>query len=528
MDDADGKKEKDSNYFPYFRLHNVRPNMRHDNSCRRRQSTGTPNFPSTRVPRPSLNRSSQPTIYPNNRMNGQMFRERSDSNFSHIGEGGDVLINQRQCSVSTETDGTQTTDRFGNFDARIRTARIRPLEEEANDTGGNNSNDSNQKSKDMSSNIDIAFSNSSSATDEKCTKISEESVVKTKSSSVSRYSSDTKVPSTPHLPQQVLQGTAIEREELKSANEVDLKPVKKSSSLNPCAECFNPTIKPVVQVQSVELPSQFEKKVDYMDANGDKNVGTETVNLENSTVGQSENFIPQVDVAWDYEILEDDIYLEHDDSILYSNLQNVDSGENEAILITMSEIEDQDNFEREIYSAEQGLIDPVGYSSQQNGFLGTINEYDISPDLDNPSQMLRTNESKKCSSKSVINMAEGDGGVENEEVNPQGNPDSGEKQEEPGLNSACGDFVVSENNNVAENQENVDNNSENLQGTVDFPVIPLNNSVSNESQNRRFEEEIELNFACFSGSDSSEVDSSDISEEELSEESEEHELDISS
>ncbi|GIX88095.1 hypothetical protein CEXT_16811 [Caerostris extrusa] len=90
---------------------------------RARQSTGTPNFPSTRVPRPSLNRSSQPTIHPNNRMNGQMFRERSDSNFSHIGEGGDVLISQRQCSVSTETDGTQTADRLGNFDARIRTVR---------------------------------------------------------------------------------------------------------------------------------------------------------------------------------------------------------------------------------------------------------------------------------------------------------------------------------------------------------------------------------------------------------------------
>ncbi|GIX88092.1 hypothetical protein CEXT_16791 [Caerostris extrusa] len=53
----------------------------------------------------------------------------------------------------------------------------------------------------------------------------------------------------------------------------------------------------------------------------------------------------------------------------------------------------------------------------------------------------------------------------------------------------------------------MDNNSENLQGAVDFPAIPLNNSVSNESQNRRFEEEIELNFACFSGSESSEVDS---------------------
>ncbi|GIX88093.1 hypothetical protein CEXT_16801 [Caerostris extrusa] len=96
-----------------------------------------------------------------------------------------------------------------------------------------------------------------------------------------------------------------------------------------------------------------------MDANGDKNMGTETVNLENSTVGQSENFIPQVD--------------------------NVDPGENEAILITMSEIEDQDNFEREIFAAEQVLIDPVGYSFSTKWFLGTINEYDISPDLNNPS-----------------------------------------------------------------------------------------------------------------------------------------------
>ncbi|KAF8774516.1 hypothetical protein HNY73_017056 [Argiope bruennichi] len=412
------------------------------------------------------------------RPHSQIYRQMPESRFSYIGEGGDVFsTSQGQCSVATETDAIHSTERAGTSDGRISTVRIQPV------SNGNSEQEASasQEAKDENEkhvSVNELLNHKSSLNDEESSKLSDRHPVQI-------------IPSVEGTT--ALTGEKTEAQE----NKADLKPSKKSSSLNPCAECFNPTSKLVQNLEAWkslvgnETPYVEQGSSDFTKAPEDLSIIS----------------FPEVDADWDYEMFENDFLLQDQEPILY---QNVDS-DGYTISLTLEEIEDQHNFENDVCNAEFELLDEVNYSQQKNG---------STQERDRAFASEKKEHSKKHNRKSDLKLAEGDQGLEDVEEEAE-RSDSAEKQEEPGLNSACGDFVASENNN--EREENPGDDSGNVQMVaaavaIDFdmgiPGLQPLNADDRASQNRRQEEEMELNFACFSGSDSSEIESSDISEEE--------------
>ncbi|GFV39112.1 uncharacterized protein TNCV_106881 [Trichonephila clavipes] len=508
------------NFRQYHGQNDWRQKSRYDKSYQPRKPPQSKHFPSFRIPFPSSDRNSLSSQYTNKTR--RMSQTRYETELPHIGEGGDSLTpNQRQCSVATETDTSQTSDRTGNLEARIRTFRIQPLSGERSETERiSRETDRKDGSHRM---IDESILRLMSPVSNNCTGVddSKGESCKSKEESSNKFDTDSK-----KKPEQSLHNSSDTTKESEET-EIDLKPTKKSSSLNPCAECFNPSSKSVILNVNPKL-----KPMKSPVESGNQLVKKKNDSFSNTNLQQLSSNFPDANVDWEYEILEDDMFLQDQEPILFTGLPSVDSeGENDALSLSLSEIEDQDIFEREIFAAEQGFNGPVAYLQEDHGLSGTANEFDNSTAPKNESDNSQTEERKKRSCDLGMKMAEGDRISESSQECFQGNNNTEEKEEEPGLSSACGDFVVSENNNAVENREensrNDPGNDQNLNGpgTIipDVAVsdsLPLN--VENSSlQNNRHDEEIELNFACFSGSDSSYVDSSDVSDEgQFSEEDE--------
>ncbi|GFS93749.1 uncharacterized protein NPIL_236371 [Nephila pilipes] len=499
----------------YLMQNDWRQKSKYDKGYQPRKPPQSKYFPGFKIPFLSSDKNSQSSHFPNKIR--QVSQTRRDSELPKIGEGGDSLVsNQRQCSVATETDTSQTAERARSIDARIRALRIQPHSEERSDPRAisKETDKMNGSHKIVDKSILRIMSTVSNADSSKVDKI-EGKHSKPNDESKDELSTDSRKKSV-QLPQNHSDTT-----KQYEGTEADLKPAKKSSSLNPCAECFNPSSKRI----NLSDPAKLDPRECSIE-NEDQVVKLENDNLSNPNLQQSTSNFPEVNVDWEYEILEDDIFLQDEDPLLFSGVPSIDSEtENDAFSLSLSEIEDQDIFEREIYAAEQGLIDSTAYLREENGLLKTVNESDSTSAPNDESDECKTEEFKKRSCNLDMKMAEGDRISESAPEHSQGNNDTEEKQEEPGLSSACGDFVAAENNNAAGNrEENLGEDAGNVQnadalGTI-LPDPPLINIENNASQNNRQDEEIELNFACFSGSDSSEVDSSDVSEGKFSEDDE--------
>ncbi|GBM02446.1 hypothetical protein AVEN_76496-1 [Araneus ventricosus] len=447
-------------------------NWWHANGYRRSMFNEQSPFSQIRIPRPSSGRNVNLTRHHN-----QTPRQMPTFRFSYIGEGGDIFSTSRsQCSVATETEAMQAT---GTFDARIREMRIHPVADGNTEQEARSSEQVNGESGSQVSEGELQDL-TSSLSEEQSSKLSEENPVETGSAA---------------------EGTPAGMDEKVEAQEsrVEIKPSKKSSSLNPCAECFNPPSKLVQNLEVLKSP----------DENDTPNLEQRSFDFAVLPVELSIKSFPEVDADWDYEMFLEDFLLEDQEPILY---QNVDS-DGHIVSLTIEEVEDQHKFENEVCAAERDLLGPASLSYEENRLM---------KGRDGTPLCEKREDCKKHNRQSDLKLAEGDQGLEAAEDGAE-RSDSAEKREEPGLSSACGDFVAAENNN--EGVENSGDEAENAQaavapGAIAFDMgipgfLPLNmDDNASATQSRREEEEMELNFACFSGSDSSEVDSSDISEEE--------------